>query len=85
MSLTCYIILAYLVVVDIRFTVFSLFPCELCVIRAGWRVLIGCGNNKSEPVVEESVAVCQTEVELCLFAHPVVSASCCSVEETAER
>ena len=42
-----YVVLAYLIVVDICFAIFALFPCKLGVVRPGRRVLVGGRYHQS--------------------------------------
>ena len=41
------VVLAYLIVVDICFAIFALFPCKLGVVRPGRRVLVGGRYHQS--------------------------------------
>ena len=55
---------------------------ELHIVRTDGCVLVGDGSHDAQPVVEEAVAVGQSEVQLRVLADPVVAAAECGVEGT---
>ena len=55
--------------------------CKLCVIAAGRRILVRCGEHYSKFLLKEALAPGAAKVKLHLVAYPVVAASCCNVEE----
>ena len=70
------VVLAHLIVGDTEFSGFYiLVPYKFDVIRAGGGVLIGSGKNESQFVVEEAVAIGETQVQLRFVTNPVVARS----------
>ena len=80
------VVLAHLIVGDAEFSGFYiLVPYKFNVIRAGGGVLIGSGKNESQFVVEETVAISETQIQLCLVANPVVARSGSGADEAFIR
>ena len=75
LSLSCDIILPYLIVVDIDFAVVILFPYKFRIIGSGRRIIIGGRKHHSEAVIEETVTESESEIHLRLTAYPVVACS----------
>lgn len=80
------VVLAHLIVGDAEFSGFYvLVPYKFDVIRAGGGVLIGSGKNESQFVVEETVAIGETQVQLRFVANPVVACSGSGTDEAFIR
>ena len=74
LALARHVVLADLVVGEGYFTRFDvLVPNKLHVVRSTRCVLVRGRDYQAQSVVEEALSVSETQVELCLVAHPVIA------------
>ena len=80
MAFTCHVVLAFLCFYHYYFSFLIHIVFKFYIIRTYRSILIRNGCHHSQFVVEEAVAISETQVQLGFLANPVVSGSCCGTD-----